>query len=106
MLKRFGVSVIISLLMLLVYNSDMFTLEKKCQIMDTYKDGTVRAVYTPLTGKPQNYRVHSNKKFGEWEAVKELSPMGNTVMFILLMSIIVIVAETFFHPDPYNPYKE
>lgn len=74
--------------------------------MDVYKNGTVRAVYIPVSGKPQDYILHSTKKFGEWEVVKETSTMGDVVMVILLLCIIVIILETtILKPSPYDPYK-
>lgn len=106
MLRRFGVCVIISLLMMLIYNSEIFTIEKRVQIIDVYKDGTALAVYTSPSTKPQNYTIHSSKKFGEWETIKEMSPIGSTVLFVLLLCIIVILAEALIGPpEPFNPYK-
>jgi hypothetical protein len=108
MLKKLLYCVIYTLVMITIYNMNFFKVPVRVQIIEKVKENRYRALDSPKYGTPTTYYINSDKPLQDWSFmnVYELSSLGNTLEFLLLMLIIItILEETALKPTPFNPYN-
>lgn len=109
MLKKLMYCVIYGLIMLVIYNSQLFKNPVRIQIIEQVGETRYRALDSPKFGNPKTYYINSNTHLEDWSFMTtyELSYLGNVLAFLMLIAIILtVLEETILEPTPFNPYED